>query len=107
MPEAQRFTGFPVEAFDFYERLAADNTRTWWNAHKDEYQQRVRGPLQELLDELAEEFGAAHVFRPYRDARFSKDKTPIKDHQGAFVGVEDAIGYYVQISAAGLMVAGG
>lgn len=107
MPEAQRFTGFPVEAFDFYERLAADNTRTWWNAHKDEYQQRVRQPLQELLAELAEEFGSAHVFRPYRDARFSKDKTPIKDHQGAFVGVEDAIGYYVQISAAGLMVAGG
>lgn len=101
------FQGFPVEAFDFYEQLAANNTRPWWNDHKATYQERVREPLQALVDELTAEFGAAHLFRPYRDARFSKDKTPIKDHQGAFVGVEDAIGYYVQVSAGGLMVAGG
>ncbi len=101
------FQGFPVEAFDFYERLAANNTRPWWNEHKAEYVQLVREPVQALVDELSAEFGEANVFRPYRDARFSKDKTPIKDHQGAFVGVEDAIGYYVQISAEGLMIAGG
>ncbi len=63
--------------------------------------------MSTLLDELSQEFGKAHVFRPYRDVRFAKDKTPYKDHQGGFVGVEDAIGYYVQVSAAGLMVAGG
>ncbi len=107
MPSARAFTGFPIEAFEFYERLAEDNSRSWWSANKADYLARVRGPMTDLVAELAAEFGDAHVFRPHRDARFSTDKTPIKDHQGAFVGVEDAIGYYVQISAGGLMVAGG
>ena len=38
-----------------------------------------------LLEELAPEFGTAKVFRPYRDVRFSHDKTPYKTHQGAVV----------------------
>ncbi len=104
---AGRFAGFPSEAFEFYDALSANNTRPWWNEHKAEYLQVVREPLDDLLAELSEEFGTPHVFRPYRDARFSKDKTPIKDHQGAVVQVEDAIVYYVQVSSAGLMVAGG
>ena len=53
------------------------------------------------------EFGEGKVYRPYRDTRFSKDKAPLKDHQGAVVMIEDGIGYYVQVSAAGLMVGGG
>ena len=101
------FTGFPPAAFDFYDDLAANNSKGWWTAHKATYDEVVRQPMVDLLDELSEEFGRGHVFRPYRDVRFAKDKTPYKDHQGGFVGVEDAIGYYVQVSAAGLMVAGG
>ncbi len=102
-----RFDGFPVEAFDFYETLAAHNTRAWWQSHKDDYQRLVREPMTRLLAELSDEFGDAHLFRPHRDTRFSKDKTPMKDHQGGYVAIEDAVGYYVQISASGLMVAGG
>jgi uncharacterized protein (TIGR02453 family) len=102
-----RFDGFPAEAFEFYDALAGNNERAWWQANRSSYETNVRAPLVMLLDELAPEFGAAQVYRPYRDTRFSKDKTPIKDHQGAVVALEDAIGYYVQVSAAGLMVAGG
>lgn len=102
-----RFTGFPVEAFEFYDRLASDNTRAWWAENRADYQAHVREPMQHLVDELADEFGTAHLFRPHQDARFHAGRPPIKDHQGAFVGVEDAIGYYVELSAAGLMVAGG
>ena len=87
---AERFTGIPAEAFEFYDRLAVDNTRTWWQANRGDYERFVREPLTHLVDELADEFGTPKLFRPYRDARFSKDKTPIKDHQGAVVGVEDA-----------------
>jgi uncharacterized protein (TIGR02453 family) len=104
---AQRFEGFPSDAFEFYDALAANNTRPWWNDHKAEYQRVVREPLEALLAEIGDEFGTPHLFRPYRDSRFSKDKTPIKDHQGAVIPVEDAIVYYIQLSAAGLMVAGG
>lgn len=96
------FSGIPIEALDFYEGLEADNTRTYWNQHKDTYESAVRGPMTALAETLAPEFGGVHVYRPYRDLRFSRDKTPYKDHQGALVG-----DYYVQVSAAGLFVAAG
>jgi uncharacterized protein (TIGR02453 family) len=105
--KATAFTGFPAETFEFYEQLSANNTRDWWADHKPDYERFVRTPLTSLLGELETEFGAAHVFRPHRDARFSKDKTPLKDHQGAVVQAEDAIAYYVQISGNGLMVGAG
>lgn len=101
------FTGFPVEAFEFYEQLAADPTKLWWEAHQRVYQQAVREPLQALGYALADEFGPAKLFRPFRDVRFSKDKTPYKDHQGMYVAAGDGLGWYVQVSAAGLMIAGG
>ena len=61
------------------------------------------------MDELAPEFGSARIFRPYRDVRFSADKTPYKTHQGAVLTSELGVlgAWYVQISAEGLMVAGG
>ena len=106
-PVTTRFTGIPAEAFEFYEGLSADNTKTWWTAHKHEYDAFVKEPLAALLAELEDEFGTASLFRPYRDVRFSKDKTPYKDHQGGFVGAEDGMGWYVQVSRNGLFVAGG
>ena len=104
---AASFTGIPLGAFDFYARLETNNTKAWWQDHKGEYEQLVRDPLRALLTELEGEFGAWSMFRPYRDTRFSKDKTPLKTHQGGTVTIEDSVGYYVQVSAAGLMVAGG
>ena len=101
------FTGFPPQAFDFYVALDGNNTKAWWSDHKSDYERFVREPIEALMSELADEFGEAKVFRPYRDTRFSKDKTPFKDHQGAVVHIEDGIGYYVQVSAHGLMTAGG
>ncbi|OZD71993.1 TIGR02453 family protein [Rhodococcus sp. 15-649-1-2] len=101
------FTGIPFAALDFYEDLEADNSKVWWNAHKDDYQHSVKEPMTALLAELESEFGPAKMFRPYRDVRFSKDKTPYKAHQGAFVARGSALGYYVQIDPAGLFVAGG
>jgi uncharacterized protein (TIGR02453 family) len=68
----------------------------------------VKAPLVALVEELAPDFGAAKVFRPYRDVRFSNDKTPYKTHQGAVIHPEGGCGaWYVQISAEGLYVAGG
>lgn len=60
-----------------------------------------------LTAALADEFGEDKVFRPYRDVRFAKDKTPYKTHQGAFIAVAPATGYYVEISAPGVRVAAG
>ena len=101
-----RFSGFPTAAFEFYERLGADNTRPFWQANKTTYTSAVREPLDALLAEL-DEFGPFHVFRPYKDVRFSNDKIPYKDHQGAYGESEGGAGFYVQISAGGLMAATG
>ncbi|MGY1705015.1 DUF2461 domain-containing protein [Geodermatophilus sp. SYSU D00697] len=103
------FEGFPDEGLVFYEGLEADNSKTYWTRHRAVYDDCVRAPLQALVEELAPEFGTAKVFRPYRDVRFSHDKTPYKTHQGAVVNPEGrgAGAWYVQISTDGLMVAGG
>ncbi len=101
------FTGFPVAALDFYEDLEADNSKAFWAAHKAVYDDCVRGPMRALLGELEDEFGEGKMFRPYRDVRFSRDKIPYKTHQGGYVATGPGIGFYVEINAAGLRLAGG
>ena len=92
------FKGWPAEAIEFFEGLEADNSKAYWQDHKTVYEQQVRGPMEELLAELAPEFGAGHIFRPYRDVRFSADKSPYKTMMGASLEK----GGYVQLSANGL-----
>jgi len=98
--------GFPDEAFTFYEGLAADNSRTYWQANKAVFDRSVKAPMQALLDDLAE-FGPFHVFRPHRDVRFAKDKTPYKDHIGAYGESEGGAGFYVQFSHRGMFAGSG
>jgi len=98
------FAGFPVAALDFYDDLEMDNTRSFWTAHKAVWEESVRDPMLALTAALADEFGPAKVFRPYRDVRFAKDKTPYKTHQGAFVAADPATGWYVQVGAPGVRV---
>ena len=99
------FSGFPEEALVFYEGLEADCTKAYWNDHKPVYERAVKAPLEALLAELGPEFGEAKIFRPYRDVRFSKDKTPYKTHAAAVVEGDGAL--YVQLGADGLYVGGG
>ena len=101
------FDGFGVAALDFYEDLEDDNSKAFWTAHKQVYDDQVRAPMLALLELLEPEFGTGKAFRPYRDVRFSKDKTPYKTHQGAFVARGDATGFYVEVNAAGVRVGAG
>ena len=96
------FTGFSEDAFTFYDGLRADNSKTYWTAQKAVYEEKVLGPMTELLAELAPEFGETKIFRPYRDVRFSKDKSPYKTNIGAMLG-----GGYIQLSAKGLAAGDG
>jgi len=96
------FTGFPHEAFAFYERLAADNSRTFWLANKAVFEAAVRTPMVELTETLGDH-GPFHIFRPNRDVRFAKDKTPYKDHMGAYSESEGGAGYYIHLGASGIL----
>ncbi|WP_354642721.1 DUF2461 domain-containing protein [Kitasatospora camelliae] len=97
------FHGWQAEALEFYEHLEADNSKTFWTAHKAVYEQVVREPMVELLERLEPEFGPGKIFRPNRDVRFSADKSPYKTHIGAFLEA----GGYVQLSADGLACGNG
>ena len=101
------FSGFPTAALDFYDDLEMDNTKSFWAAHKDTYDVAVKAPMAALVAALEDEFGTAKIFRPYRDVRFAKDKTPYKTHQGAFVASGPSTGWYVEVAAPGVRVGAG
>lgn len=96
------FQGFGEDAVEFYDGLLADNSKAYWTDRRAVYERDVRAPMQELLAACEPEFGSGKIFRPYRDVRFSADKTPYKTHCGATAG-----GFYVQVGSEGLMAAGG
>ena len=101
------FRGWPREALDFYVGLEADNSRQYWLAHKATYDESVKAPFLELSDAVEREFGPLRVFRPNRDIRFSKDKSPYKIAAAAATEGEGGSAYYVQISSGGLYVGSG
>lgn len=72
------FRGWQPDVVEFFDGLEIDNTKRYWTAHKEFYVTNVLGPMQALVAELAPEFGEGRIFRPYRDTRFSADKSPYK-----------------------------
>jgi uncharacterized protein (TIGR02453 family) len=96
------FRGWPAEALEFFEGLEADNSKAYWQRNKQVYEDVVRAPMEELLEELAPTWGEGRIFRPYRDVRFSADKSPYKTNIAATIGEG-----YVQLNADGLGVGSG
>ncbi|MDQ1130120.1 DUF2461 domain-containing protein [Microbacterium sp. SORGH_AS_0888] len=99
------FAGLHPDAVAFYAELAGDNSKRWWAANRDRYDEHVRGPFEALGAALEPEFGPVKIFRPYRDVRFSADKTPYKLHIGMVTRAP--IAHYVQFSDEGLLTGGG
>jgi uncharacterized protein (TIGR02453 family) len=96
------FDGWPPEAFAFYAGLEADNAKPYWTANRATFDDAVHAPMVALVDELEPRFGPGRILRPYRDVRFTKDKSPYRTSHGAMVG-----DVYVQISARGIGAGGG
>ncbi|MEN2741733.1 DUF2461 domain-containing protein [Microbacterium sp. X-17] len=92
------FTGFDEDAVAFYRELTAHNDKAFWLENRERYEQRVAAPMHALAEALEPAFGAGRLFRPYRDVRFSRDKSPYKLH----AALTFARGGYVQVSAEGL-----
>src|SRR5947199_10335589 len=92
------FKGWQAEALEIFEGLEADNSKAYWQDHKAEYEKLVKAPMEELLADLKKEFGEGRIFRPYRDVRFSKDKSPYKTNIAATLSK----GGYVSLSTDGL-----
>src|SRR5271165_7451590 len=106
---AARFAGFPPEALAFLRAIARNNNREWFLPRKALFEEKVKRPMWELVEALnrsMKEFAPDYVtdpekaiYRFYRDTRFSKDKSPYKDHIAASFprrGLQGgAAGFYV------------
>ena len=83
------FDGFPKDTLRFLRELKKNNTREWFNANKDRYEQAVKEPMLMLLASLEARLRVAFpdvvlepkkaMYRIYRDVRFSADKSPYKE----------------------------
>jgi uncharacterized protein (TIGR02453 family) len=84
---------FSPKALSFLRSLKRNNDRDWFRARKDQYDSLLRDPMVATIERLADDLKLVapdlavnpktSLFRPYRDTRFSEDKTPIKTHVGA------------------------
>lgn len=108
------------DVFSFLKKLTRNNTREWFNDHKDLYiqsRENIIEFLEDLVMEMAlfdEEQAKTDVkkslFRIYRDTRFSKDKSPYKTNFGASMGMgkgNQKAGYYLHIEPGKSFLAGG
>ena len=84
------FTGFPEAMIQFFLSLRFNNHVTFYEEHKEEYLQNVQAPFYAFIEEMAPYMrliDSAMEVRPVkclarirRDVRFTKDKSPFRDH---------------------------
>lgn len=113
----QPFATLIPDAQSFLSQLAANNTRDWFTQHKSRYDEALKSPALTLLDTIAARLGRDHgpittkLFRPQRDVRFAKDKTPYHTHLHLLWGIggarPDAPGFFFGIEPGGVMLGAG
>ncbi len=74
-------------ATEFFPKLAANNSKEWFEPQKAFYKAEIADPAKLFAEVAGDEIGRMSgqslkpkVFRIYRDVRFSKDKTPLNTH---------------------------
>ncbi len=82
------FQGYTQETVDFLWGIRFNNDRTWFQAHKEQYQRQLLEPTRALAEQvyeglrqkLPDEPLLVKVSRIYRDARRLHGRGPYKDH---------------------------
>lgn len=113
---------FSPKALTFLRSLKRNNDREWFRARKDQYDELLRAPTIDVIGQLAVDFRTfapelvadpkISMFRPYRDTRFSGDKSPIKTHIAAVFPTRGfpklgGAALYFQIAPDGVWAGGG
>jgi uncharacterized protein (DUF2461 family) len=104
MPE---FRGWPADATAFLAGIAADNTREFWERHRDRHATAVHAPTRALAAELEPEFGPVRVFRPYVNRRFRPDAPPYRTDTGGVASTAGGSALAVVLSATALTATAG
>ena len=120
---------FTKRALTFFRNLKRNNNKPWFEAHREEYEGDVRGPMRQLVEEMDVRLARfapelcgdprRSMFRINRDIRFSKDKSPYKTNAGCWfyhrgstgkVGgeaTEGSAGFYFHLEPGSCFVGGG
>jgi uncharacterized protein (TIGR02453 family) len=90
---SEDFKGFPPDLFAFMKELKRNNRRDWFDANKERYKRSVVEPMSAFISAMDTRMArvsdcftadprphGGSMFRIYRDTRFSKDKSPYKEH---------------------------
>lgn len=104
------FEGFGPKVHQWFKGLEADNSKDYFAANRDFFEESIRDQMEALLTELSKKFGGEiKMFRQNRDIRFSADKSPYKTNTyGILHGTDVAAeGLYASISANGLVAGSG
>jgi len=113
---------FTAKTLSFLRALKRNNDREWFRARKEQYEQHVRAPMIEVIGRLAADFRSfapeliaepkVSLFRPYRDTRFSSDKSPLKTNVAAHFPSRrferhEGAGLYFEVTPGWVWVGGG
>lgn len=113
---------FTPEYLKFFRGLAKNNSKTWFEANRERYENEVKKPFAAFVEQMIARIHAEDaevrisakeaIFRINRDIRFSKDKTPYKTHMAALISPagradHETPGFYLQFGADMVMLAGG
>ncbi len=118
------FNGFPKECVEFYEGLNRNNSKAWFDKHKDDYENFVLTPARDFVVEMGKHLRKLSpgihadprvnksLFKIHRDVRFSKDKRPFKTNLGIFFWQGegkrfDCSGFYFHLAPPEFMLAAG
>lgn len=84
------FTGFPEETLQFFLDIRFHNSVSYYNENKERYQRDVQAPFYAFIEDMAplmQQIDPLMEIRPYkclsrlrRDTRFTRDKSPYRDH---------------------------
>ncbi len=118
------FQGFTKETVSFFRKLKKNNTREWFEANRNVYENHVLGPAKAFVTAMGPGLGRISpnivaapkvnksIFRLNRDTRFSKDKSPYKPNLGLYfwegpLSRMESPGFYVHLEPPAFMIAGG
>ena len=112
---------FDQSLLDFYEELAHNNHKTWFDANRKRYEAVVKKPFRVFISDVIQQMRFFDpelyvetrdvVFRVNRDVRFAKDKSPYKTHSAANIAPagrkDEKPGFYIHFGAEEVILGGG
>ena len=113
---------FTPKFFKFFDELAKNNTKEWFDINRERYELDVKQPFKKLVEDVnnkllkdipeLNQLVHKNIFRINRDIRFSKNKDPYKNNVAAVFNIKgtqdrEYPSFYLHIGANEILIGGG